>query len=180
MSSVNESTKKDLRTEHFKPLELNVSKHFWPTVPWILILTCVLCKRELNMFKWTNNWMTQAQYTDYTRELLRNDHGDGDPDGNENGKKAIIKFRLTKHLCTCMALFWTFLWRFYPTATWNCLISLLVEVVSTRQRLPFSLTELRSCPLEVKVRKICQHLTNWTRRNNQSVPFFRPFNQLII
>ena len=47
--------------------------------------------------------MTQAQYTDYTRELLRNDHGDGD--GNKNGKKAIIKFRLTKHLCTCMALF---------------------------------------------------------------------------
>ena len=178
MSSVNESTKKDLRTEHFKPLELNVSKHFWPPVPWILILTCVLCKRELNMFKWTNNWLTQAQYTDYTRELLRNDHGDGDPDGNENGKKAIIKFRLTKHLCTFMALFWTFLWRFYPTATWNCLISLLVEVVSTRQRLPF--TELRYCPLEVKVRKICQHLTNWTRRNNQSVPFFRPFNQLII
>ena len=51
--------------------------------------------------------MTQAQYTDYTRELLRNDHGDGDGDGdgNKNGKKPIIKFRLTKHLCMCMALF---------------------------------------------------------------------------
>ena len=33
--------------------------------------------------------MTQAQYTDYTRELLRNDHGDGDPDGNENGLSLI-------------------------------------------------------------------------------------------
>ena len=119
MSSVNESTKKDLRTEHFKPLELNVSKHFWPTVRWILILTCVLCKRELNMFKWTNNWLTQAQYTDYTRELLRNDHGD--PDGNKNGQKAIIKFRLTKHLCTCMALFLNISLTFLP----DCDVKLL-------------------------------------------------------
>ena len=78
------------------------------------------------------------------------------------------RLRLAKHqLCTCIRLFCTFLSRRCKTTTWNCLISRFVENVNTRQRLPFSFSELWYSPLKLISRKIHQHLTNWTRWNKR-------------
>ena len=63
--------------------------------------------------------------------------------------------------------FWTFLCRHCTTTTWNYLISRFVEDTNTNQRLSFSFSELWYSPLKFNSRKICQHLTNWTRWNNR-------------
>ena len=77
-------------------------------------------------------------------------------------------FRLAKQqLCTCITLFCTFLCRRCTTTTWKCLISRFVEDVKTRQRLSFSFPELWYSLLEFNSRKICQHLTKWTRWNKR-------------
>ena len=60
--------------------------------------------------------------------------------------------------------FGTFLCRFCMTITCKCRISRWQDV-NTRQRLSFSIRDLRYSPLEFNSRKIRQHLTNWTRRN---------------
>ena len=76
------------------------------------------------------------------------------------------KLRLAKHQhCTCIRLFCTFLCRRYTTTTWNFLISRFVENVNTRQRLPFSFSELWYSPLKLISRKIHQH---WIERNGIS------------
>ena len=77
--------------------------------------------------------------------------------------------RLAKQqLCTCITPFnCTFVCRHCTTTTWECLISRFVENVNTRQRLPFSFSELWYTPLEFNSRKVCQHLTNWTRWNKR-------------
>ena len=90
---------------------------------------------------------------------LSNDDGDG----NENDKKAIAK----QQLCTCITLFCTFLSRRCTTTTWKCLISRFVEDGNTRQQLSFSFPELWYSLLEFNSRKICQHLTKWTRWNKR-------------
>ena len=59
--------------------------------------------------------------------------------------------------------FWTFLCRHCTTTTWKCLFSRFVEDVNTRQRLCFSIPELRYSLLEFSSRKNCQDLTNWMR-----------------
>ena len=60
--------------------------------------------------------------------------------------------------------FCTFLCRRCTTTTWNCLIiSRFAENLNTRQRLPYSFSELWYSPLKLISRKIHQHLTNWTR-----------------
>ena len=61
--------------------------------------------------------------------------------------------------------FRTFLCRRCTTTTWNYLISRFVEDTNTSQRLSFSFPELWYSPLKFNSRKICQHLTNWTRWN---------------
>ena len=61
--------------------------------------------------------------------------------------------------------FWTFLCRRCTTTTWNYLISRFVEDTNTSQRLSFSFSELWYSPLKFNSRKICQHLTHWTRWN---------------
>ena len=77
-------------------------------------------------------------------------------------------FRLAKQqLCTCVTLFCTFLCRQCTTTTWKCLILRFVEDVNTRQRLSFSFPELWCSLLEFNSRKICQHLTKWTRWNKR-------------
>ena len=78
-------------------------------------------------------------------------------------------FRLAKQqLCTCITLFCTFLCRHCTTTTWNVLIPPFLENVNTRPRLSFSFPELRYSLLEFNSRKkLCQHLTNWTRRNKR-------------
>ena len=53
------------------------------------------------------------------------------------------------------------------TTTWKCLISRFVGNVNSGQRLPFYFSELWDSPLEFNARKICQHLTNWTRCNKR-------------
>ena len=71
------------------------------------------------------------------------------------------RFRLAKQqLCKCITLFCTFVCRYCTTTTWKCLISRFVGNVNTRQR-------LFDTPLEFNCRKICQHLTNWTRWNKR-------------
>ena len=78
------------------------------------------------------------------------------------------RFRLVKQqLCTCIAIFCTFLCLHCTTKTWKCLIPRFVEDVDARQQLSFSFPELRYSPLEFTSRKICQHLTNWTRWNRR-------------
>ena len=72
------------------------------------------------------------------------------------------RLRLAKQqLCTCIMLFVYFF--AVRTTTWKCLISLFVEDVNTREQLSFSFPELQYSLLEFNCRKICQHLTNWTR-----------------
>ena len=79
------------------------------------------------------------------------------------------RFRLAKQqLCTCITLFCTFLCRHCTTTMWNVLIPPFLENVNTRPRLSFSFPELRYSLLEFNSRKkLCQHLTNWTRRNKR-------------
>ena len=50
---------------------------------------------------------------------------------------------LKNTICTCIALFCTFLCRHRKTTTWKCLFSRFVEGQKTRQRLSFSFSELR-------------------------------------
>ena len=74
--------------------------------------------------------------------------------------------RLAKQqLSTCITPFHQFLCRPRMSAKQKCLISRFVEDVNTRQRLSFSFPELWYSLLEFNSRKICQHLTNWTRWN---------------
>ena len=75
------------------------------------------------------------------------------------------RFRQAKQqLCTCIALFFTFLCRRCTTTTWNCLISRFVEDGNKRQQLSFCYSRLfwtlMLSPLEFNSKKICQHLTN--------------------
>jgi len=78
------------------------------------------------------------------------------------------RFGLAKQeLCRCITLFCTFLCRHCTTTTWKRLISRFEETVNRRQRLSFSFPVLWHSPLEFNSRKICQHLTNWTRRNKR-------------
>ena len=92
---------------------------------------------------------------------------DDDDDGSENGKKN-KRFRLAKQqLCKCITFFCTFVCRHRTTTTWKCIISRFVGNVNTGQRLPFSFSELWYSPSEFNSRKICQHLTNWTRWNKR-------------
>ena len=86
---------------------------------------------------------------------------DGDCDGNENGKKQQVSLA-KQQLCTCITLFCTFF------STWKCLVLRFVEDVNKRHQLSFSFLELWYCrPLKFKSKKICQHLTNWTRWNKR-------------
>ena len=67
-----------------------------------------------------------------------------------------IRFRLAKqHLCTC-TLFCPFLCRRWTTTTWNCLISRLVEDVTTnsKRRPFFCFPELCYSSLEFNSKKI--------------------------
>ena len=80
------------------------------------------------------------------------------------------RFRLAKQqLYACITLFCTFLCRHCVTTTWKCLISRIVEVVNTTQRLCFSFPELDYTLLEFNSRKKknCQCLTNWTTWNKR-------------
>ena len=86
-----------------------------------------------------------------------------DGDGNENGKKPTELDIKTKTLHVLFTLFCTFLCRHCTTMTWKWLISYFEENLNTRQRLSFSLPDLRYSLLEFRSGKICQHLTNWTR-----------------
>ena len=85
-----------------------------------------------------------------------------DGDVNENGKKAIGLDWQNNNICTCITLFSAFLFCYYTTTTWKCLISRFEEdVKNTRQRLSYSFLELRRSLLEFK----STNLTNWTRWN---------------
>ena len=80
------------------------------------------------------------------------------------------RFRLAKQqLYACITLFCTFPSRHCLTTTWKCLISRIVEVVNTKQRLCFSFPELGYTFLEFNSRKKknCQYLTNWTTWNKR-------------
>ena len=60
---------------------------------------------------------------------------DKDGDGNENGKKKIIRMTLARQqLRTCITIFSTLI--YLTTKTWNCLISLLVKTLSICQNWP--------------------------------------------
>ena len=63
--------------------------------------------------------------------------------------------------------FCTFLCRHCTTTTWKCLISLFVEDLITEKTTSvfFSWTLIQ--PFRIQLRKICQHLTNWTSWNKR-------------
>ena len=74
-----------------------------------------------------------------------------------------------QQLCTCFSHFFlTLLCRHCTTMTWKCLISYFEENLNTRQRLSFSLPDLRYSLLEFSSRKICQHLTTSPRWNKHN------------
>ena len=64
------------------------------------------------------------------------------------------------------AFFCSFLSRRCTTTTWKCLISRFVEDGNIRQHF-FSFPELWYSPSEFNSKKICQHLTNYTRWNKR-------------
>ena len=100
----------------------------------------------------------------YIKGSLRNDDGDV----NENGKKAIGLDWQDNNFARVSRFFCTFLCRHCTTTMWNVLIPPFLENVNTRPRLSFSFPELRYSLLEFNSRKkLCQHLTNWTRRNKR-------------
>ena len=73
-----------------------------------------------------------------------------------------------KNNLSCASLFLcTFLCRHCMTMTSNCLISRFVEDVNRRQWLSFCFAELRYSLSEFNSWKICQHFTQWTRRNKR-------------
>ena len=73
-----------------------------------------------------------------------------------------------EQLCTYITPFCTLLCRHCMATTWKCLISRIVKVVNTKQRLCFSFPELRHT-LEFcsRKKKKCLYLTNWTRWNKR-------------
>ena len=81
----------------------------------------------------------------------------------ERQKKQQNSISKTTTLRVLFTLFCTFLCRHCTTMTWKWLISYFEENLNTRQRLSFSLPDLRYSLLEFRSGKICQHLTNWTR-----------------
>ena len=84
------------------------------------------------------------------------------------------RFRMAKQqLCTCITLFCKFLCCQCTTTTWKCLISRFVEVMNRRQQLSLSFPILWHNPLEFNSRKICRHLTNWTRWNKRDKVWYR-------
>ena len=89
---------------------------------------------------------------------LGNDNGDSN--GNEKSKKVIGLDLQNNNFARASRFFCLRCMTF--TTTWKCLISRFVEDVNTR-RLSFSFSELWYSLLEFNSRKICQHLTNWTR-----------------
>ena len=93
-------------------------------------------------------------------ESLSNDDGDV----NENGKKAKSLdwqnnnfARASRSVCTFLCCHCTY-------TTWQCLISLSVENMNTRQQLYFSFLEFRYSLLGFNFRKNCQHLTNFNNK----------------
>ena len=93
-----------------------------------------------------------------TTESLSNDDGDG----NENGKKANM-FRSTKQqLCTYITRF--FCISLLSLHDYNVKVPnfTFCRGRERRRRLSFSFPELWYSLLEFHLRKICQHLTNWT------------------
>ena len=99
----------------------------------------------------------------YIEEQLSDD----EDDVSENGKKNTT-FRLAKQqLCKSITLFCTFVCRHCTTTTWKCLISRFVLGTWTQGN-DFRFLFLNfDTPVEFNSRKICQHLTNWTRWNKR-------------
>ena len=60
---------------------------------------------------------------------------------------------------TCITLFCTFLYRFYTTTTWKCLISRFIEDVNKQRRNFISLSELGYGHLKFSFRRVRPHLT---------------------
>ena len=78
------------------------------------------------------------------------------------------RYRQTKQqLCTCITVFCTLLSRRCTSTTLNCLISRFVEDRTKRKQLSFSFPGLWCSPLESNSKKVCHHLTNWTRWNKR-------------
>ena len=92
---------------------------------------------------------------------LRNDYDDG----NENGKKAIGLDKQNNNFA--ITLFCTLLCRRCTSTTLNCLISRFFEDRTKRKQLSFSFPGLWCSPLESNSKKVCHHLTNWTRWNKR-------------
>ena len=78
------------------------------------------------------------------------------------------RFRQTKQqLCTCITVFCTLICRRCTSTTLNCLISRFFEDGTKRKQLSFSFPGLWCSPLESNSKKVCHHLTNWTRWNKR-------------
>ena len=81
------------------------------------------------------NRITKHQYTPVV------DHGWQGSQKNLNPMQLVLwafRFTLAKqHLCMCIKLFCTFLWRHCMTTAWKCLISCIVEDVNTKKDFVF-------------------------------------------
>ena len=88
--------------------------------------------------------------------------------GNEKVKETIglIRKTTTSH-ARASHFFCTFLYRFYTTTTWKCLISRFIEDVNKQRRNFISLSELGYGHLKFSFRRVRPHLTKYVGRNNR-------------
>ena len=83
----------------------------------------------------------------------------GYADGNEKVKKNNRFNKQNNNFARASHFFCTFLYRFYTTTTWKCLISRFMEDVNKQRRNFISLSELEYGPLKFSFRRVRLQLT---------------------
>ena len=131
-------------------------------VMWIRSI-CRLAKEHKSAERAESDSIAPVGLHNLTAPLRSLSNDDGDV--NENGKKA-KGLDWHNNICTCITLFCAFLFCYYTTTTWKCLISRFEEDVKTQDN-DFLTLFLNFVTVFQNSNgwKNCQHLTNWTRRN---------------